>query len=356
MTEPLDPNKYHVLTPAAKKRLIFAGLFFVLIVLPFLLRAYYRVAINRPSQSGKEVNTIIQKGESVSDIATRLQQEGAINSDFLFNFYVYTGNYGKNIQAGSYKIPAGSSLVEVVEIIQHGTDDVRMTFLEGWRVEEFARLASSQLNNIDFQEFITISQDREGYLFPDTYYVSKDIQEEELLELFIDNFKKRTAEILTEENLAKSGLTEEEVLIFASMVEREVRSEEDRQVVAGILLKRWREGMQLDVDATTQYAVSTYAVCGSIERCAPKFDAVKDFGWWPFVLTSEDLNLDSPYNTRKNVGLPPAPISNPGLSSIRSVINAVETPFYFYLTDKEGTAHYAATLDQHNVNVAKYIY
>ncbi|KKS66920.1 MAG: Aminodeoxychorismate lyase [candidate division WWE3 bacterium GW2011_GWB1_42_6] len=330
MTEPLDPNKYHVLTPAGKKRIIFAGLFFVLIVLPFLLRAYYRVAINRPSQSGKEVSVEIMKGEGVADIARNLVDKGAINSDFLFNVYVYTGNLGTKIQAGTYKIPAGSNLKQVVEIIQHGT-------------------------NIDFEEFVSLAKDSEGFLFPDTYSINKDIQEKELLSIFTSTFTEKTKDILTEDKLSKAGLTKEQVVIFASMLEREIHSEEDRPVVAGIIIKRWREEMKLDVDATTQYVAAWQDICGAPERCIPAFEEVVNFDWWPTILTQDDLELESPYNTRKNLGLPPAPISNPGLSAIEAVLNAQQSPYYFYLTDSEGVAHYAVTLDQHNFNTAKYL-
>ena len=355
MTEPLDPNKYHVLTPAGKKRIIFAGLFFVLIVLPFLLRAYYRVAINRPSQSGKEVSVEIMKGEGVADIARNLVDKGAINSDFLFNVYVYTVNLGTKIQAGTYKIPAGSNLKQVVEIIQHGTNDLQLTFLEGWRTEEFARLATNNLDNIDFEEFVSLAKDSEGFLFPDTYSINKDIQEKELLSIFTSTFTEKTKDILTEDKLSKAGLTKEQVVIFASMLEREIHSEEDRPVVAGIIIKRWREEMKLDVDATTQYVAAWQDICGAPERCIPAFEEVVNFDWWPTILTQDDLELESPYNTRKNLGLPPAPISNPGLSAIEAVLNAQQSPYYFYLTDSEGVAHYAVTLDQHNFNTAKYL-
>ncbi len=355
MTEPLDPNKYHVLTPAAKKRIVFAGLFFALIVLPFLLRAYYRVALNRPSQSGKEVSVEIMKGDGVADIARDLLEKGAINSDFLFNIYVYTGKLGNKIQAGTYKIPAGSNLKQVVEIIQHGTNDAQLTFLEGWRAEEFARLAAVNLDNIDFQEFISLAKDKEGFLFPDTYSINKDIQEEELLNIFTSTFIEKTKDIITEDKLTKAGLTREQVIIFASILEREIHTEEDRPVVAGIIIKRWREEMKLDVDATTQYVAAWRDICGAPERCIPPLEDVENFDWWPTILTQDDLELDSPYNTRKNLGLPPLAISNPGLSAIDAVLNAKESPYYFYLTDKEGVVHYAVTLDQHNANAAKYI-
>lgn len=335
--------------------MIFAGLFFVFIILPFLFRVYYRFAINRPSQSGREVNIEITSGSSVAEIAKQLQVAGAINSDFLFNFYVYTGKLGGKIQAGTYTVPAGSNLKQVVEIIQHGTNDVRMTFVEGWRIEEYARYATSQLNNIDFRDFIGLAKDKEGFLFPDTYFVNKDIQEKELVEILSDNFTEKTQNLLLEDNLQRAGLTKEQTIIFASMVEKEVHTEEDRPVVAGILLKRWREGMMLDVDATAQYAASLVDVCGKLEYCLPNYDETKNFDWWPNILTQDDIELDSPYNTRKNLGLPPAPISNPGLDAIEAVLSARETPYYFYLTDKEGVTHYASTLEQHNINVSRYL-
>jgi len=295
------------------------------------------------------------RGEGVSDIARNLLDKGAINSDFLFNVYVYTGKLGNKIQAGTYKIPAGSNLKQVVEIIQHGTNDLQLTFLEGWRAEEFARLATNNLDNIDFQEFVNLAKDREGFLFPDTYSVNKDIQEKELLDMFIANFNERTKEILTETNLTRVGLTKEQVIIFASMIEREIHTEEDRPVVAGIIIKRWREDTKLDVDATTQYVAAWQDICGAPERCVPPFEDIESFDWWPSILTQDDLELDSPYNTRKNLGLPPAPISNPGLSAIEAVLNAKESPYYFYLTDSEGAIHYATTLDEHNSNTTKYI-
>ncbi len=355
MIEPLDPTKYHVLSPAGKKRLIFVSLFFIFIVLPFLLRTYYRVAINRPSQSGKEVSVEIMKGDGVADTARNLLEKGAINSDFLFNIYVYTGKFGNKIQAGTYKIPAGSNLKQVVEIIQHGTNDVQLTFLEGWRTEEFARLAANNLDNIDFQEFISLAKDKEGFLFPDTYSINKDIQEKDLLEIFTSTFDEKTKDVLTEDNLTRASLSRQQVIIFASMLEREIHTEEDRPVVAGIIIKRWREDMKLDVDATTQYVAAWQDICGIPERCIPLLEEVENFDWWPTILTQDDLELDSPYNTRKNLGLPPAPISNPGEKAIKAVLNAQESPYYFYLTDQEGIVHYASTLEQHNSNVARYI-
>ena len=115
--------------------------------------------------------------------------------------------------------------------------------------------------------------------------------------------------------------------------------------------------MKLDVDATTQYAVSYNLLCPvTVETaCAPTMDSIMEFDWWPQSLSSEDLSFDSPYNTRVNVGLPPAPISSFSLSSLEAVLNPEVTPYYYYLTDSKSITHYSVTLDEHNQNVATYL-
>ena len=133
-----------------------------------------------------------------------------------------------------------------------------------------------------------------------------------------------------------------QVVIDASILEREtLGDEEEVQTSAGILIKRWKSGWRLDVDDTVQYVLGYQENKGE---------------WWKDRLTIEDLATDSPYNTYKNKGLPPAPISNPGLGSLLASVNYDKnTPYWFYLHDREGKVHYAATLAEHNANRAKYL-
>ncbi|OGC68926.1 hypothetical protein A2415_03955 [candidate division WWE3 bacterium RIFOXYC1_FULL_39_7] len=357
MPEPLDPEKFHIITDKKKFKVMLISILLMLLVLPPIFLIYYRFSINRPSQIDKEITFEIRDGQSISETAQLLSREGAVNSEFLFTLYVFLNNYDKNIQAGVYKIPAGTSIVRLVSMFQHGVNDVTITFLEGWRVEEFAREASKNLDKIDYTDFLNLASGQEGYLFPDTYIVNKDINEDGLLELLSTTFENKTKDELSVEKLKAAGLTKEEAVIFASILEREVYKEEDRPVVAGILIKRYREGMKIDADATTQYAVAQQKICGEIQKasCIPPMEDFYELDWWPSELTIEDINNSSPYNTRKNVGLPPAPISNPGLESIRAVLNYQNTGFYYYLTDKFGNAYYATTLEEHNANVAKYL-
>ncbi len=356
MPDPLDPTKYHVITETQKKYLSIVAIIFVVVILPIVSNMYYNLALTRPAQSGKEVELKVDRGQGVMEISSALFDAGAINSEFLFNFYVYTSGQSKNMQAGTYKIPAGSSLKEVVEQFQHGTNDVRLTFLEGWRVEEYGILAAQSLENLDYEKFIQLAKKYEGQLFPDTYYIPKGIQEDELIDMLNKNFNDKTADLLTDKNLNKIGFTKEQVLILASLVEREVRDPEDKAIVAGILIKRLNDGMKLDVDATTQFATANNQSCVfSPDDCTPKLDDAVNVNWWPTSLTVANLDLNDPYNTRKNVGLPPAPISNPGLDSINAVINYKESPYYFYLTDSDGVTHFSKTLEEHNAAAEKYI-
>lgn len=357
MENELDPEKYHVLTPQKKRKFFAIGVLLFLLVVPPLSYVYYKFAVHRPSQTDREVTIEIGNGDSTLEVAGMLADEKAINSEFLFILYTFLNRKDTNIQAGTYTITAGTPLVELVAQLGHGTNDLKLTFLEGWRVEEIARFASARLEKINYGEFVELARKDEGYLFPDTYFINKDAQEEEVIDLLRNTFDHKTKEILTSENLAKAGLTKEQAVIFASMVEREVFDTEDRKKVAGILLKRWKEGMKLDVDATTQYAVAYTKLCPvTVETaCAPTLDTIMEFDWWPYNLSSEDLSFDSPYNTRVNVGLPPAPISSFSLSSLEAVLSPEVTPYYFYLTDSKGTTHYSVTLDEHNQNITTYL-
>jgi UPF0755 protein len=354
----LDTNKYHMLSKEQKRNFFLILILVVILLFPPLLFGYYKIAVTRPSQTDKEITFEIKEGETTSQIADRLYELGAINSKVLFNFYVAINRFDKNIQAGVYVIKAGTSIPELGVLLQHGTNDIRVTFLEGWRIEEFARVASAKFDDIDYEEFLRGAKDYEGYLFPDTYFFKAKVTATEVINKLKETFDLKTKDILTVEALKKAGLTKEEAVIFASIVEREAKNKDDRPIVAGILIKRWKEDMKLEADATTQYAVITGKLgCNteSTQRICPIDDVAANIEWWPKDLTAEDLNYDSPYNTRKNVGLPPKPISSVSLSALEAVINSKPTDYYFYVTGKDGNMYYAKTLREHEANIAKYL-
>lgn len=362
--EELDPEKYHkinLMEPKTRKITAAITLFLVFIAFPLLFLGYYKVAVNRPSQTRDELTVVIESGEGVSSIAAKLYVEKAINSEFLFKLFLVVNRMQDKIQAGTYVIPAGTTTAELAELLQHGTNDKMITFLEGWRAEEYSKAASDTYDKIDYTEFLNLAKDMEGYLFPDTYEFVNDVTEQEMLDTLRDNFNVKAKGGLTEEALEKVGLTENEAIIFASIVEREVHTEEDRPIVAGILIKRWNEGMQLDADATTQYAIAARRYgCdteenGQVQEICPDEEHIPDVDWWPDNLTQEELDYESPYNTRAVVGLPPAPIANPSLSAINAVLQPAETNYYYYLTDGDGITHYAETLDEHQQNIINFL-
>jgi UPF0755 protein len=359
MLEPLDPQKYHIMSDKTKKNLLIVSLVFVFVVLPVLFTQYYKLAINRPSQLDREITFEIKNGEGITEVAENLYRDGAVNSEFLFSLYVFLNKQDRNIQAGVYTIRAGTPIAELAQLFQHGQNDMRITFIEGWRVEEFARAAAKQFDKIDYTEFVRKAAQYEGYLFPDTYYFVPDTREDDMIERLTQTFDEKTKDLLSPANVARTGLTKEQIVTVASIVEREVDKEEDRRVVAGILINRYKNNEILGADATTQYIVAQNYLCGdertALDVCTTSLEAIEEFNWWPKSLTVADLNLDNPFNTRKVLGIPPHPISSPGLSAISAVVNYQDTEYSYYLTDKYGNTHYAKTLDEHNANIAEFL-
>ncbi|MBI2414350.1 endolytic transglycosylase MltG [candidate division WWE3 bacterium] len=355
--EQADPSKFIVLTELQKKVVIGASLLIVLVVLPLFVLFYYNWAINRPAQSFKDHTFYIEDGETLSSIARRLGEQGVVNSEFLFKFYLYKNKLQSKIQAGVYTIPSGTSVKKLSEIFQFGTNDLKLTFLEGWRMEEYARLASSVLKKSDYGEFVKLAKSKEGMLFPDTYYFNVDSTEKDIVSRLISNFEAKTNQLFLSDAFKKTGLTKAQVITLASIVEREVSREEDRPIVAGVLIKRFLNEELIGADATVQYLVAEKNFCKTQDNImdCPDKDQIKLIDWWPLNITKADLETESPFNTRKNIGLPPTPISNPGISAIESVINFTPTTYNYYLTDKNGITHFSNTLEEHNQNIASYL-
>jgi len=235
----------------------------------------------------------------------------------------------------TFVIERGESPNSIIERLR-GRFDKKLTLIEGLRKEEVAEILEKEAS-INKKEFLRRA--KEGYFFPDTYLVPNNVTLDQLLQIVEDNFNKKVTE-RTIESARKNGISKEQLLILASIVEREARDNEQRGVIAGILIKRWQSGVSLGADATIQYALGY----SSEEKT-----------WWRKNLTVEDLEINSKYNTRKNVGLPPGPICNPGISSIEAVANPKDTPYQFYLHDQKGVVHYAKTLEEHEQNIQRYL-
>ncbi len=279
---------------------------------------------------------IVTKGQSVDEIAENLKKENLIKSPFFFKLYLKQSGLDSKLQEGTFKLTPSKSSKEIAEILTQVPNDAWVTLLEGWRVEEMAEELSKKMG-ISSSEFIKKAKKHEGYLFPDTYLFPKEITIDGIVQVLRDNFDKKYTPELRAKIKAK-GLSPEEGVILASIVEREGRSPEVRTEIAGILLKRLNINMGLNVDAAIQYSIGYQK---------------NEKSWWKRHLTRDDLKFDSPYNTYLYRGLPPTSISNPSLTSLEAVANAdPKTPYLYYYHDSKGNSHYGKTLDEHNENVA----
>lgn len=318
-----------------KKR--FIAPFLVILVLSALTWMWYKEGVLPVNSADKTpIVFTIEKGQSINAIINNLQKENLIRNRIVFYGLVKFMKIERSIQAGDYQLTRAMSASEIAQNLTHGTQDRWVTVVEGLRKEEIAQTLAKS-HGIDASLFI--SGTREGRVFPDTYRIPTSITVGDLVDLMSRNFSQKAEPELMA--AAKSvGLSEDEVLTLASLLEREAKSYEDRQMVAGILLNRLEIDMPLQVDATVQYALG--------------FDESTN-SWWKKDLTFEDLKISSAYNTYKNPGLPPGPICNPGLDAIRAITNYKQSDYLYYLTDEAGVMHYSTTLEGHNANVEKYL-
>src|SRR3989338_4301436 len=320
-----------------KKTLI---LIIVLLVTFFLANGWWNSQLPSISIDKTTKVFVIAKGAKVTEIAGNLKKENIIRSELVFKIYVKQNNLTNKLQAGSYKLSPSMSTPEILTALQTGSEDIWITLIEGWRVEGMAQKLNGELR-IDNGEFLKAS--KEGYMFPDTYLFPKEATVEYIAGTLRKTFEARfTTELRSK--IRSQGLTEDQGVILASIVEREARSDGVRKEVASILLKRFKIGMALNADATLQYALIHKGTINPPEG-----------GWWKRQLSREDKKIDSLYNTYLHSGFPPAPICNPSLSSLKAVADAdPSTPYLYYYHDSKGNSYYGETLEEHNRNVSSY--
>lgn len=301
---------------------------------------------SRPTerQSTTKINYSISKGQGLNSIGNSLKELGLIRSLPAFRLQVMLSNKAKKIQAGDFALTKSMNLPTIVEALTHGTTDRWVTFLEGWRREEMAQAIVDNFaqNNKDYafdpDTFLNLTKNLEGHLYPDTYSFPKTATAAAIVNRLTSHFDSQIDPLTN-----NSGLSNQQALILASLIEREALSDSERPIVAGILIKRLNNGWPLQVDATVQYLKAS-------RDCR-----ILTCDWWSPNITREDLQIASPYNTYLNNGLPPAPISNPSLVSIKAAYSPKDSDYWFYLHDEKGQIRYAKTIEEHNANVAKYL-
>jgi len=326
------------------RSLIFLIIFIILISAPIGLNQYYNYLLRPISNMESFQIFVIKPGQPVARIAKNLESTKLIKNALAFRLFVAQTGIAKNIQAGDFRLSPHLSAREIAEFLTHGAIDVWITFPEGTRIEEMAQLIEVKLKTatndkyqFDKNEFIKIAL--EGYMFPDTYLIARDASSQDIVQRLRKTFEDKVDKKITSAG-SKNNLKEEEVIILASLIEREAKTNEERPIIAGILINRLNTGLALQVDATVQYAKG-YDVANS--------------SWWPSITQEDYRSVKSAYNTYLNPGLPPAPIANPGLESIRSAATPTQTDYLYYLHDKEGKIHFAKTIEEHNKNIQEFL-
>jgi UPF0755 protein len=296
-----------------------------------------------PTPTGDEfVAVSIREGENAGDVGKALEQAGVIRSGRHFRILASLMGVEDELLAGEYEFDLGLPALTVIGRLRRGeTMPLTVTIPEGLRAEEIGELLEAEgiAAAADFRRALSASYDfaflpqdagLEGYLFPATYGFSRAATAEDAVTQMLAAFDEQVTPEVRQE-AESQGLSLHELVTLASIIEREAVKAEERPLMAGVFLNRLRQGMRLEADPTVQYAVAALPGSGP--------DSVAEFGWWKKALTESDLQVDSPYNTYVNAGLPPGPIANPGLASIEAVARPAETDFLYFVARPAARPH-----------------
>jgi len=334
--------------------------FLIIIIAIFIISAtgfiYVQRNINTPYNTQDKIKKkefVIQSGESVQQIADNLESGNLISKACLFKFYVWKEKLANKLQAGNYELVATMTIPEIANLFIDGkikSDQIKITIPEGFLNKEIdERLASNNLikkdefiefdinNNLDLEKYEFLKDKPsdvglQGYYFPDTYIYYQNSSIENIVEKMLINFDQKLTPDLRIE-IKKQNKSIFEIIILASIVEKETGFTKDMGKVASVFQNRLDIGKALESDATINYITSS----GRSQS------------------TYDDLKIDSPYNTYKYPGLPPKPISNPGIEAIKAAIYPEETDYFYFLTNKNGESFFSVSYDEHLRKKAKYL-
>lgn len=328
-----------------RKIIFYNSLIFIFVVFLFLVVFWWQIRTPLDSISGKTVIFKVEKGNSAKTVAVNLKKAELIKSSFKFRFYVFLSLSQYDLKPGEYELSPKMSIRDIADtLVLGGVNEILLTIPEGFSLKQIeARLVAAKLvksGEIVNYKFIAdippILSDKpkfaslEGYLFPDTYRFFKDALLSDVVSKMIANFDAKLTSDLRAA-IVSSGHGIYEIITMASLIEKEVKSDVDREIVSGILWKRLGAGVPLQVDATLVYITGRKEI----------FDA--------------DKKINSSYNTYYYRGLPKGPIASPGLSAIRAAIFPKASSYWYYLSAKDGKTIFSKTLEEHLRNKAIYL-
>ncbi|MEO5646208.1 MAG: endolytic transglycosylase MltG [Candidatus Paceibacterota bacterium] len=286
-------------------------------LLTIILGVIFFSAVNKtfvaaPSSFPSPYTLTVSSGESLADISKQLRTDGAITSARVFELSMRILGDDKHISEGEYSFDQPLSSLSIAMRIsgkEFGINKQKITFPEGYTNADMAHHLKQIFPEFDATQFMVLTKEKQGYLFPDTYSFFPTPLPGDVVISIQKNYEKKVAPL--RDDIAASGHTESEIIIMASIIEKEAHGANDRAIIAGILWNRINNGMALQVDA----APTTY----------------------------------------KHKGLPDSPISNPGLATIKAAIAPVASNYVYYLHDSAGNIHYASTYKEHEQNITKYL-
>lgn len=310
----------------------------------FLLLILYHQYSRPPGTTEKEVILDIPPGRTLREIAERLKEEGLIRSPLLFRLTATYQGKGRRLQSGEYLLSPTMRPEEILDILYRGRVYLhRVTIPEGYNIRETADLLERK-GLLKGDEFLALAADPgfasslgleaaslEGYLFPDTYLLSRRMDGAAIARKMVENFKRRFTP-KHQERAKEVGLTVHEIVTLASIIEKEVKVPEERPLVSAVFHNRLKNGIPLQADPTVLYALP------------PGTDNIR----------KDDLSVDSPYNTYLHKGLPPGPIASPGTDSIIAALYPAEEDYLYFVSRNDGSHHFSRTLSEHNRAVKLY--
>ncbi len=325
-----------------KTQLVILFMLFFLFCCMFAASYFARDFFVPMSFKRNEIQVVVQEGSTAPEIGRELKKKGLIRSSFSFRLLSLLTGTGKEIKAGTYRFTPSMSEYEILKKLVSGKSIlVKITIPEGFNLRQISDLLSKK-GVAPKEKFLETSRKTtfyipqlhekisglEGFLFPDTYFLSPGMTPEEAYNPMIQEFEKLVVPLYEK---AHPDLSLRKIIILASLIEKEAKIEKDRPLISAVYYNRLKKGMPLQCDSTIEYLL-------------PKITA---------HLTAKDLRIKSPYNTYLHTGLPPGPIANPGILSIKAALYPAHVPYLYYVANGKGGHRFSATYREqlHNIHL-----
>jgi UPF0755 protein len=326
-----------------KMRTVLLGAAFGFLLFFLLSAVWVHHALRPVNEKGQNQNFVVEEGATLKQVAVDLENADIIRSSTLFRLASRLMEYDHHIKTGEYRLNGAIPPLKILEILKEGRIITHpITIPEGFNLDQIAHLLEQKgLSNK--ASFLEQAEDRtliarlglsgdtlEGYLYPDTYRFRRNVTAGRVIDVMVKRFR----DIVTplEARIKDSGMTLKQVVILASIVEKETGRPEERPMIARVFLNRLQKNMRLESDPTVIYGINNFN--GN--------------------LTKRDLKTKTSYNTYIIRGLPPGPIANPGLAAISAVLNPAEGNYYYFVSKNNGTHYFSETLKEHNRAVRRF--